>query len=102
VTDRSIAETLRGRELRVLADDAPEGWEPTDPSTLLGYEVSDEERGFIGRIDSIIETGANDVWSILDGPFGQVLVPVIDDVILDIDEDSRTCLVRLLPGLIED
>jgi len=63
--------------------------------------VIDDERGLIGTVDDVIITGANDVW-IVDGPFGEVLIPVIEDVVHEIDEDAMTARVTLLPGLIEE
>ena len=59
--------------------------------------VVDEARGVLGEIVEVIVTGANDVW-VVDGPFGEVLLPVIDDVVLDVDEEARTAQVRLLAG----
>lgn len=68
---------------------------------LLGVEVTDEARGALGTIADIIITGANDVW-VVHGPFGEVLIPVIPDVVLDVDLEKRTALVRLLPGLLDE
>lgn len=82
----------RGEELNVI--------EGSD--ALVGYEVHDEERGVIGTVVEVIETGANDVLVVEDGPFGQVLVPVIDDVMGPVDDGAHTVRVRLLEGLIED
>jgi len=40
------------------------------------------------------------VW-IVHGPYGEVLVPVIEDVVVEIDDDAQTIDVELLDGLIE-
>lgn len=71
-------------------------------AALLGYAVHDEQRGFIGTVHEVLETGANDVLILEDGPFGQVLVPVIDDVMGAADDEARTLRVRLLEGLIDE
>lgn len=92
------AEELRGCVVLAHAGDVPEAEEEFDP---VGYTVTDAERGLIGVIEDVIVTGANDVW-IVQGPFGMVLVPVIDDVICEIDEDQMTVSVTLLPGLIDE
>lgn len=69
---------------------------------LLGLSVVDEEKGELGPLTEIIETGANDVY-VVDSPrFGEVLIPVIPQVVLDIDLASRLVRVRLLPGLIDE
>jgi 16S rRNA processing protein RimM len=69
---------------------------------VLGYTVVDEERGDIGEVSDTIVTGANDVLVVDGGPFGQVLVPVIDEVVIDVDDDRGRIAVRLLPGLIDE
>lgn len=95
------AETLRGLSVSAHVDDLPGDWEvcATDP---VGLRVLDEERGDIGIVAEVIHTGANDVWVVRGGPFGEVLVPVIDDVVTSSDPDAGVCSVRLLPGLIEE
>lgn len=98
ITDLSTAEALRGTTLLVKASDLPDIVEETD---VIGHEVVDEARGSLGEVVDIIVTGANDVW-VVRGAFGEVLIPVIEDVVQDIDEDSRTITVRLLPGLLEE
>jgi 16S rRNA processing protein RimM len=99
VTDTADARSLCGTTLLVRRDDLPEGFDDAewDP---LGMELIDDQRGSIGVVSDVIVTGANDVW-VTEGPFGQVLVPVIDEVVLSIDDESRTARVMLLPGLID-
>lgn len=70
-------------------------------ATVLGVAVADESRGSLGTVADVIVTGANDVW-VVRGPFGEVLVPVIPDVVLDLDLEGRVALVRLLPGLLDE
>lgn len=97
VRDLTASETLRGATILARIADLPEVEESDDP---LGLEVVDELRGSIGHVTDVIVTGANDVW-VVDGPLGEVLIPVIDDVILDIDEEAGVVRISLLPGLIE-
>ena len=98
VRDLTASEALRGVTILARTCDLPEPEEHFDP---IGLEVYDERRGSIGTITDVIVTGANDVW-VVDGAFGEVLIPVIDDVILDIDDGADIVRIRLLPGLIED
>jgi 16S rRNA processing protein RimM len=97
VADLGTAETLRGCTVLARAADLPEAVEEFDP---VGMEVFDHERGLLGEITDVIVTGANDVW-VVEGPFGEVLLPVIDQVLVDIDEEAGVVNVTLLPGLIE-
>ncbi len=73
-----------------------------DEPDPVGLAVIDEERGDLGCVEDVIVTGANDVWVIRGERYGEVLVPVIDDVVLGVDEEMRTARVRLLPGLLEE
>lgn len=101
ISDRSAAEALRGRTLVARPADLPEEW-ADEAEDDVGLRVIDVDRGDIGTIVDVIVTGANDVWVLRDGPYGEVLVPVIDDVVLEIDEAEGTATVRLLPGLIDE
>ena len=101
VDDSRTASPLVGKSVSVRASDVPEV-EPSTEVSPVGLTVVDVERGALGTVGEVIETGANDVWVVDEGPYGQVLVPVIDDVVLEVDEVSRTATVRLLPGLIEE
>jgi 16S rRNA processing protein RimM len=98
VSDINTAETLRGRNVLARACDVPEVEEAYDP---VGATVTDALRGPLGEVVDVIVTGANDVW-VVEGPYGEVLLPVIDSVIESVDEDDGMIRVRLLPGLIED
>jgi 16S rRNA processing protein RimM len=98
VTDIGTADSLRGCTLLAQASDVPELEEEFDP---VGLTLTDATRGLVGTVVDVIVTGANDVW-VIEGPFGEVLVPVIDDVIDEIDEVAGTVRVTLLPGLIDE
>jgi 16S rRNA processing protein RimM len=99
VTDIDAASALRGATILCRAEDVPEYEEEFDP---VGMTVTDVSRGPLGEVVDVIVTGANDVWVVEGGPFGQVLVPAIDGVVGEIDEGDATITVQLLPGLIED
>lgn len=99
VEDAAVAHEAAGRwiigvgEEDALAAGERERW--------IGLTVTDRERGLLGQVSEVIVTGANDVLVVEGGPFGQVLVPVIDDVRISIDEESATITLTLLEGLID-
>jgi len=68
---------------------------------LLDLSVVEEDGHELGRIAEIIETGANDVYVVIDGSGRELLIPVIPDVIRGLDLDAGVVTVRLLPGLNE-
>ena len=70
---------------------------------VLGLNVVDENNVALGTISEIIVTGANDVYVVI--PAGEtqvreILLPAIQQVILDVNLESKTMRVHLLPGLI--
>jgi len=103
VTGISQASSLASREVLVRTEDLPDGWDDFDEAEELfdGFTVHDEQHGLLGEIVETIVTGANDVW-VVHGPLGEVLLPVIDDVVLEIDEEARSVRVLLLEGLLPE
>lgn len=67
---------------------------------LLGLEVRTEEGETLGTITEIIETGANDVY-VVDSPrFGEVLIPVTEETVLETNIGAGIVTVRLPEGLL--
>lgn len=101
IGDISGAQAVAGCELLARTASLPAEWlaGAPDDEDHVGYTVSDVAVGDLGSIVEVIVTGANDVW-VVDGPKGEVLIPVIDDVVLEIDDESRHIRVRLLEGLL--
>jgi len=100
-TDRNTAEMLRGQLLEVALDDAiPLEEDEYYHFQILGMQVETDEGELLGEIVDIFEApGANDVL-VVHGPRGEVLLPVITDVVLDINLEAQRMLVHLLPGLL--
>jgi 16S rRNA processing protein RimM len=74
----------------------------TEPDDPIGLLITDAERGELGRVVEVIVTGANDVWVVSGGPYGDVLLPVIPHCVRTVDWEARTAQVTLLRGLIEE
>ena len=64
---------------------------------IIGLAVYDENGKYLGRIESIIPTGSNDVY-VCKGE-REILLPAIADVIVQIDLDKGVMTVKLLEGL---
>lgn len=69
---------------------------------LQGLEVYDEEKGFLGVLTDVIQTGANDVYVVKGKRYGEILIPALIEVVKDINLDERRVQVKLLPGLIDE
>jgi 16S rRNA processing protein RimM len=102
VPDRNAAEALRGADVEVRTEDAvalPKGqfyWHQ-----VIGLHVIDATtQEDLGSVVDIIETGANDVYLVRGGRYGEVLVPAIKDVVKDIDPSNGRMLVEPLPGML--
>jgi len=69
---------------------------------LIGLSVEDEAGNLLGKLTEIFETGANDVYTVTDPDGKDILLPAIPDVILNIDLNTKTIRVHLLPGLLDE
>lgn len=67
---------------------------------LIGMRVEDLEKGYLGELIDILETGANDVYVIKSDVYGEILIPAIKQVISEVDLANKCMRVRLLPGLL--
>ncbi len=103
VTDIDTARALVGRDLLVDSSALPSDFFVAEPAAegFDGFSVYDDTHGDLGTIVETIETGANDVW-VLAGPLGEILVPVIEQVVLEIDLERSTIKVELLAGLLDE
>lgn len=66
---------------------------------LFGFQVVDENGQLLGELVEILETGANDVYVVRNDSGGEILLPAIPSVVLDIDPDLRVMRVHVLEGL---
>ena len=93
VDDRTGAEALVGREVAVLREEMPEAeedeWYWDD---LIGLEVLNLAGEVLGRVQGLLETGANDVLQIRDGE-RERLVPFVDAVVKTVDLEAGRLVV---------
>ena len=103
IEDRNTAETLIGAELfieRIALPELEEGvyyW-----VDIIGLSVFTTDNQYIGRVESILSTGSNDVYIVKnktkdDGT--EILIPAIESVVLEIDFENKAMRVKLPEGL---
>lgn len=100
IPDRTAAETLRGLYLKIPTHQAM----PLEPDTYYHYQleglaVVTDTGQELGRINEILETGANDVY-VVQGDQGEILIPASQEVVLSVDLDAGQITVHLIDGLI--
>ena len=99
ITNRDQAKKLIGGELFIPQSKLPELDEDTYYwFDLIGIEVYTKTEEFLGRIESIIETGSNDVY-VVKRDEKEVLIPALEAVVLEIDLAHNRMLVDLPEGL---
>jgi 16S rRNA processing protein RimM len=99
--DPQSASILVGRDIYappgLLADGSDESW---DPEEFIGMIVRDEEHGDLGEVTGIEGSAKNPVLVILHGE-EEVMVPLAEEMILGIDPETNTLMVRTPPGLVD-
>lgn len=65
---------------------------------LIGAEVYEDER-LLGTIQDVFSTGSSDIYEVKRDGNKPLLIPVIDDCILNVDIDNKKIYVKLLEGL---
>jgi len=68
---------------------------------LEGLEVIDARRGQLGRLVKMFSTAAHDVY-VVDGPYGEVLIPAVEAMVTAIDLERGIMEVDLPEGLVAE
>ncbi len=101
ILSREQAEFLKGKEIFLPVSQLPvleEG--EYYYYQLIGLRVERISGESLGEITDIIETGSNDVYVVSDGN-KEVLIPALEDVVVEVDLENRKMKVDLPEGLID-
>ena len=87
IDDRNTAESLINSKIQILRSDLPKlSNENYYWSDLVGLSVLNSEETVIGKIESLIETGANDVMVIITLKDERILIPfVMHEIIKEVN-----------------
>lgn len=97
------AEKLRGRVLYINRSDARLAPGEYFIQDLMGLDVIDIDTSkSYGKITDVLKTGANDVYQVTDEKKKDYLIPVIDDVVKEIDINGGKVLIKPLKGIFDD
>jgi 16S rRNA processing protein RimM len=101
IIDANAAEVLIGKTVFAAEGDLP----PLEANEfyhrdVIGCEVFLTDNTRLGIVEEIIATGANDVF-VVRGGGKEVLVPVIEDVVKEIDVAAKRVVIDPIPGLLD-
>lgn len=102
IDDRETAAALRGEYVLVPEADLeplPEG--EYYRFQLIGLRVLTTDGRDLGRITNIISTRENDIF-VVTGPGGEILIPVIEDIVHEIDIKAGKVTIEAVPGLLKE
>lgn len=85
VDTREQAEAMRGHEIAVPRSEFPEPDEDEFYWTdLIGLQVFNKDEVLLGKVESLLETGANDVLVVNDGSKKR-MIPFVSAIVLEVD-----------------
>lgn len=101
VQDRNQAELLRGRYLlREIEELPPLGEGEVFYHQLLGIEVVTTDGRSLGRVREVYELRPADLLEV-HGPYGDVMIPFLSHIVVDIDTAAGRLVVDLPEGLLD-
>jgi len=100
VDTRDAAQALHGAYVQALERDL----EPLPEDEyyrfqLIGLTVRSLDGPDLGYVVDVLSAPENDVY-VVDGPFGEVLIPAVDDIVRDIDLTAKAITIEIVPGLL--
>ncbi len=99
--DRNAAQALTGKEIYIPTDQLPTSPTPSlDLTTLEGFTLSDSEVGPIGAIKEIQEF-PQQLMALVSYQEKDILIPLHENLISEIEMDSQTIFISLPDGLLE-
>jgi len=67
---------------------------------VIGFEVKDKKYGSLGRIDRILDQGAQPLLAVKHKK-KEILIPAMDDIIINVDRPNRVMIIQVPEGLID-
>ena len=102
LADRTAVEIFRNILVHMKSGDIPE---PAEGDyyhhQLLGVKVLTDQGEDLGTLKEILITGANDVYLVKSPTGEEILLPDTEEVVMNIDLESKTMLVHIIPGLLD-
>ncbi len=98
--DRTAVEKLRGQWVQIPIEEAvPLEQDEYYEHQIVGLAVWTAGGEHLGTVDEVISTGSNDVY-VVQGEGREILIPAIEDVVLEISLAQGRMIVELMEGLV--
>lgn len=100
ITDINMAEKYKNQVIyaeREILGELPDGVYYI--ADLIGLDIVTEDGEKIGTVSDVFNTGSNDIYEVKREGKKNLLLPVIDDVVLNIDVEGGKITVRMMDGL---
>lgn len=68
---------------------------------IIDSKVVTEDGEEVGVLKEVLQTGANDVYVVRTAEGKEVLLPVIDECVLNLNLEEKIVTVRLMPGILD-
>jgi 16S rRNA processing protein RimM len=99
INDRNQSESLVHAEIFIEKGSLPELEEGVYYwADLIGLSVFASDETYMGRIESVIPTGSNDVYVVKDTD-RETLIPALESVVVAVDLEKKIMRVDLPEGL---
>jgi len=105
IDSREDAEAIRNAELFVTEDDLPQLEEgEIYIRDLIGMEVveaPDPEGKLIGKVEEVIDNEFQDILKVRTPDGKEVMIPAVEPILVEVDEEKGTILADLPEGLLD-
>lgn len=101
IDDMNTAESFKDTFISIFEDQLREL--PEDSYYLFdleGMEVYSDEGEYLGKINIIYQTGANDVYEIINEN-KSFLIPAVKEVVKKVDIENKKMVINVIEGLLE-
>lgn len=99
-SDRTAAEGLRGVKLLAVPEELVEddAWYEDD---LLGFDVVTADGEHVGTVKALEAREVQDLLVVAGDDGYDILVPFVEEIVPEVDEDERKVIITPPPGLLE-
>ena len=101
INDMNTAESFKNTFISILEDQLREL--PEDSYyvfDLEGMEVYSAEGEYLGKIDVVYQTGANDVYEVVNKD-KSFLIPAVKNVVKEVNLEEKKMVINVIEGLLE-